>query len=324
MPQNFSDLFFNDEFVGRHLGSEDADRAEMLNFLGFSSLDAFVADVVPESVRLQSALDLPEPMTETDALEKLRAHANQIQVKSSYIGMGYHPTKLPAVIQRNLLENPGWYTAYTPYQAEIAQGRLEALLNFQQMCIDLTGLPLAGASLLDEATAAAEAMAMARRLSKTKTNAFFVDSRLLPQTVDVIRTRATYFGFELVFGTPSDATGSYFGAIFAQNGSEGDVLDLTGPIARVKAEGAVVAVVSDILSLMLLKSPGSMGADIALGSTQRFGVPMGFGGPHAAYFAFTDAAKRSAPGRMIGVSIDAHGNQALRMALQTREQHIRR
>ena len=229
------------------------------------------------------------------------------------------------MIQRNVLENPGWYTAYTPYQAEIAQGRLEALLNFQQVCIDLSGLELAGASLLDEATAAAEAMAMAKRVGKSKSNQFFVDSRIYPQTLDVIKTRAKYFGWEIVVGDFDVAkNGDFFGAIFQYVGAQGDVVDLTDIISAVKAKGTQTIVAADVMSLVLLKSPGSMGADVALGNTQRFGVPMGFGGPHAAYFAFKDSAKRSAPGRIIGVSVDAQGKQALRMALQTREQHIRR
>jgi len=258
-------------------------------------------------------------------LAKLRGLADKIKVNKSYIGLGYYPTRLPAVIARNVLENPGWYTAYTPYQAEIAQGRLEALLNFQQVCIDLSGLELAGASLLDEATAAAEAMAMAKRVGKSKSNQFFVDSRIYPQTLDVIKTRAKYFGWEIVVGDFDVAkNGDFFGAIFQYVGAQGDVVDLTDIISAVKAKGTQTIVAADVMSLVLLKSPGSMGADVALGNTQRFGVPMGFGGPHAAYFAFKDSAKRSAPGRIIGVSVDAQGKQALRMALQTREQHIRR
>lgn len=264
-------------------------------------------------------------MSEHNALAKLRTMADKITVAKSYIGQGYSPARLPAVIQRNVLENPGWYTAYTPYQAEIAQGRLEALLNFQQVCIDLTGMDLAGASLLDEATAAAESMAMAQRCSKSKSNAFFVDSRTYPQTLDVIRTRAKYFGFDVVVGDFETAkNGDFFGAFFQYVGKDGDVADLTDIIKTVKDNGAYAIVASDIMSLVLLKSPAQMGADIALGSTQRFGIPMGFGGPHAAYFSFKDKDKRSAPGRIIGVSKDAQGGTALRMALQTREQHIRR
>ena len=322
---DFSELFYENAFVHRHLGKDANEQQALLQTVGFDDLDSFVDAVVPKAVRLNKDLDLPEAMSEHNALAKLRAMADNITVAKSYIGQGYSPTRLPAVIQRNVLENPGWYTAYTPYQAEIAQGRLEALLNFQQVCIDLTGMDLAGASLLDEATAAAEAMAMARRVSKSKSNAFFVDERTYPQTLDVIHTRAKYFGFEIVMGDFDVAkNGEFFGAFFQYVGKDGDVVDLTDVITAVKDNGAYAIVASDIMSLVLLKSPADMGADIALGSTQRFGIPMGFGGPHAAYFAFKDKDKRSAPGRIIGVSKDAQGNTALRMALQTREQHIRR
>lgn len=322
---NFSELFYENAFVHRHLGKDTNEQQALLQTVGFDDLDSFIDAVVPKAVRLNKDLDLPEAMSEHNALAKLRTMADNITVAKSYIGQGYSPTRLPAVIQRNVLENPGWYTAYTPYQAEIAQGRLEALLNFQQVCIDLTGMDLAGASLLDEATAAAEAMAMARRVSKSKSNAFFVDERTYPQTLDVIHTRAKYFGFEIVIGDFDVAkNGEFFGAFFQYVGKDGDVVDLTDVITAVKDNGAYAIVASDIMSLVLLKSPADMGADIALGSTQRFGIPMGFGGPHAAYFAFKDKDKRSAPGRIIGVSKDAQGNTALRMALQTREQHIRR
>lgn len=322
---NFSELFYENAFVHRHLGKDANEQQALLQTVGFDDLDSFVDAVVPKAVRLNKDLDLPKATTEHEALAKLRTMADNITVAKSYIGQGYSPTRLPAVIQRNVLENPGWYTAYTPYQAEIAQGRLEALLNFQQVCVDLTGMDLAGASLLDEATAAAEAMAMARRVSKSKSNAFFVDERTYPQTLDVIHTRAKYFGFEIVMGDFDVAkNGEFFGAFFQYVGKDGDVVDLTDVITAVKDNGAYAIVASDIMSLVLLKSPADMGADIALGSTQRFGIPMGFGGPHAAYFAFKDKDKRSAPGRIIGVSKDAQGNTALRMALQTREQHIRR
>ena len=321
----FQGLFNEAEFVYRHLGSNEAKQADLLNVIGYQDMASFINDTVPEPVRLHKELDLPVAMSEHAALAKLRTMADDITVNKSYIGQGYSPVRMPAVIQRNVLENPGWYTAYTPYQAEIAQGRLEALLNFQQVCIDLTGLEMAGASLLDEATAAAEAMAMSKRVSKSKSNQFFVDERIYPQTLDVINTRAKYFGWEVVVGDFELAkSGDYFGAIFQYVGVEGDVKDLTDVIAAVKKNKTYVSVVSDIMSLVLLKSPADMGADVALGSTQRFGIPMGFGGPHAAYFAFSDKAKRSAPGRIIGVSKDSQGNTALRMALQTREQHIRR
>ena len=323
--QSFADLFQSSEFIHRHVGISQDEKEAMLKAVGADSMASFIEQTVPASVRLSKELDLPLSMTEHDALAKLRGLADKIKVNKSYIGLGYYPTRLPAVIARNVLENPGWYTAYTPYQAEIAQGRLEALLNFQQVCIDLSGLELAGASLLDEATAAAEAMAMAKRVGKSKSNQFFVDSRIYPQTLDVIKTRAKYFGWEIVVGDFDVAkNGDFFGAIFQYVGAQGDVVDLTDIISAVKAKGTQTIVAADVMSLVLLKSPGNMGADVALGNTQRFGVPMGFGGPHAAYFAFKDSAKRSAPGRIIGVSVDAQGKQALRMALQTREQHIRR
>ena len=321
----FASLFNEAEFIYRHLGSDTSEQAELLKAIGYDDMDSFIDDTVPAPVRMNKDLDLPAAMSEHAALAKLRAMADDIKVNKSYIGQGYSPVRMPAVIQRNVLENPGWYTAYTPYQAEIAQGRLEALLNFQQVCIDLTGLELAGASLLDEATAAAEAMAMAKRVSKSKSNQFFVDDRVYPQTLDVIKTRAQYFGWDVVVGDFETAkTGDFFGALFQYVGRAGDVVDLTDVISAVKEKKTYAIVASDIMSLVLLKSPADMGADVALGSTQRFGIPMGFGGPHAAYFAFSEKAKRSAPGRIIGVSKDAQGNTALRMALQTREQHIRR
>ena len=321
----FKGLFNESEFVYRHLGSNETKQADLLSAIGYQDMASFINDTVPEPVRLHKDLDLPLAMSEHAALAKLRKMADNVTVNKSYIGQGYSPVRMPAVIQRNVLENPGWYTAYTPYQAEIAQGRLEALLNFQQVCIDLTGLEMAGASLLDEATAAAEAMAMSKRMSKSKSTQFFVDERIYPQTLDVIQTRAKYFGWDVVVGDFKLAkSGDYFGAIFQYVGKEGDVQDLTDVISAIKEKRTYVSVVSDIMSLVLLKSPADMGADVALGSTQRFGIPMGYGGPHAAYFAFSDKAKRSAPGRIIGVSKDAQGNTALRMALQTREQHIRR
>ncbi|MBV8048804.1 MAG: aminomethyl-transferring glycine dehydrogenase [Paludibacterium sp.] len=320
-----SQLFNRDEFVARHIGPSEADRQAMLAAIGASSLDALIDQTVPSAIRYPARLPLPDARPEAEALAALKQLARQNVIKQSYIGLGYHPTLTPAVILRNVLENPGWYTAYTPYQAEIAQGRLEALLNFQQMVTDLTGMEMANASLLDEATAAAEAMAMARRVSKSPSSRFFVDRRVLPQTLDVLKTRAAYFGFELCLGHPEEAgQGDYFGALFQYPGEAGDVFDLSAPIAAARAHGAVTIVAADIMALVVMKSPGELGADIALGSTQRFGVPMGFGGPHAAYFAFKDEMKRAAPGRIIGVSVDAKGKPALRMALQTREQHIRR
>lgn len=325
MQENLNNLFNHDEFIARHIGVNQAEQQALLQAVGANNMQDFINQTVPESVRMPQPLNLPESIPEHEALAKLRGLADKITVNKSYIGLGYYPTRLPTVIQRNVLENPGWYTAYTPYQAEIAQGRLEALLNFQQVCIDLSGLEMAGASLLDEATAAAEAMAMAKRVSKNKSNQFFVDNRIYPQTLDVIQTRAKYFGWDIVVGDFDVAkNGNFFGAIFQYVGKDGDVVDLTEVIASVQANSTQAIVIADIMSLVLLKSPAEMGADIALGSTQRFGIPMGFGGPHAAYFAFKEETKRSAPGRIIGVSVDAQGKPALRMALQTREQHIRR
>ena len=325
MQQPLSALEQQDEFIARHVGSGATDRDAMLAAIGVPSLDALIEQTVPAAIRLPQDLPLPEPRREHEALSQLRAMARKNVVRHSLIGQGYHDTLMPAVIRRNVLENPGWYTGYTPYQAEVAQGRLEALLNYQQMVMDLTGLDLANASLLDEATAAAEAMTMARRLSKSASNRFFVDQACFPQTMDVIKTRAGFFGYELIFGPAEEAaTVDVFGALLQYPDDRGEVRDLSPIIAALQAKGAIAAVAADLLALVLLKSPGAMGADIALGSAQRFGIPLGFGGPHAAYFACRDAHKRSVPGRIIGVSVDARGNRALRMALQTREQHIRR
>ncbi len=314
-----------DAFIGRHIGPNANEIATMLAAVGAPDLDALIDQTVPPSIRLAAPLPLAGPKPEHEALADLRAIAAKNVVKKSLIGMGYYGTLTPAVILRNVLENPGWYTAYTPYQAEISQGRLEALLNFQQTIIDLTGLELANASLLDEATAAAEAMTMARRVSKSKSNVFYVDEASFPQTVDVVRTRAGFFGFELKFGPATDA-GAHdcFGALLQYPNARGEIVDLSDTVAALKAKGAVVAVASDLMALVLLKSPGAIGADIALGSAQRFGVPMGFGGPHAAFFATREANVRAMPGRIIGVSKDTRGKTALRMTLQTREQHIRR
>jgi len=314
-----------DDFIRRHLGPCANEMPAMLAAIDVDSLDTLIGQTVPADIRLPAPLALGEPTPEHVALARLKAIASKNVLKKSLIGMGYYDTITPKVILRNVFENPGWYTAYTPYQAEISQGRLEALLNFQQMVIDLTGLELANASLLDEATAAAEAMAMARRVSKVKGQAFFVDEGVFPQTLDVVRTRAEYFGFELIVGPASDAAHhEVFGALLQYPDQCGLVADISAPIAALKAKGAVVAVASDLLALVLLKSPGELGADIALGSAQRFGVALGFGGPHAAFFATREAHVRAMPGRIIGVSKDARGKTALRMSLQTREQHIRR
>ena len=327
MPLNLplSALEQHDEFIGRHIGPCATELADMLAAIGAASLDDLIDQTVPAAIRPPADLPLPAPRREHQALADLKAIAGRNVVNKSCIGMGYYDTLTPTVVLRNVMENPGWYTAYTPYQAEIAQGRLEALMNFQQMAVDLTGLEIANASLLDEATAAAEAMAMARRVSRSKSNRFLVDAACFPQTIDVVRTRAAYFGFELVVAAvDSRKDQDFFGALLQYPDDSGEVRDLTEVIAGLKARGATVAVASDLMALVLLKSPGAMGADIALGSSQRFGVPMGFGGPHAAFFATRAAFVRSMPGRIIGISKDARGKTAYRMTLQTREQHIRR
>ena len=324
-PPSLATLEQQDEFLDRHLDRDPEHLAAMLSAIGCRSLDTLIDETVPAAIRLSAPLALPSGQREHEALARLKGLAGRNVLRKSLIGMGYNDTLLPHVILRNVLENPGWYTAYTPYQAEIAQGRLEALLNFQQMIVDLTGLPLANASLLDEATAAAEAMAMARRISRAATDCFFVDEDCFPQTIDVLRTRAALFGFELVFGKAEEAARhDVFGALLQYPNDRGECQDLTPVIAALHDRQAVAAVATDPMALVLLRSPGSMGADIALGSSQRFGVPLGFGGPHAAFFACRDEHKRQVPGRIIGVSIDARGQPALRMSLQTREQHIRR
>ena len=315
------------EFKMRHIGPRDEHAKSMLERVGASSLEDLVHTTLPPSILNDEPLDLPRSRNETETIERLREMADMNQVQHSMIGMGYHETKLPAVIQRNVLENPGWYTAYTPYQAEISQGRLEALLNFQQMIIDLTGMPIANASLLDEATAAAEAMTMLQRMNrKSKSPRFLVDAGALPQTIDVVKNRARYFGIETLVADPAEtiAEGEYFGILLQYPGVDGEVTDYTGLIAEAHERGALVVVAADLMSLVLLKPPGEMDADAVIGSAQRFGVPMGYGGPHAGYFATREAYKRSIPGRIIGVSQDSKDRPAMRMALQTREQHIRR
>ncbi|MFC6439040.1 aminomethyl-transferring glycine dehydrogenase [Bowmanella sp. JS7-9] len=321
-----SQLEQQQDFVRRHIGPGQAEQAEMLATIGATSLDDLIEQTVPAAIRLPQDMNLPAGTTEAQALAELKAIAGKNKIYRSFIGMGYSDVHVPNVILRNVLENPGWYTAYTPYQPEIAQGRLQALLNFQQATLDLTGMDLASASLLDEGTAAAEAMALGKRVSKNrKANAFFVADDVHPQTYDVVRTRAEMFGFEIIVGKAEDAAShDIFGALLQYPGTTGEIRDLTDIIAAVQANKGIVAVAADIMSLVLLKSPGEMGADVVLGSAQRFGVPMGYGGPHAAFFATRDDYKRSLPGRIIGVSQDTRGRPALRMALQTREQHIRR
>jgi glycine dehydrogenase len=317
-----------DLFVDRHNGPDEAAIAQMLRTIGVDSVEQLIDETVPAAIRLQRPLNLPAALTERAFLAKFKQIAGQNKVYKNYIGLGYHDTALPAVIQRNILENPGWYTAYTPYQAEIAQGRLEALINYQTVVMDLTGMEIANASLLDEGTAAAEALHMFHSQTKKKNaNKFFVSEQVLPQTIDVLRTRATPLGIELVVGdhrTIDIATEGLFGAILQYPGADGEVFDYTDFISQAHQSGLFVVVAADLLSLTLLTSPGEMGADACVGNSQRFGVPMGYGGPHAGFFATKDAFKRIIPGRIIGQSVDAAGNKAYRMALQTREQHIRR
>ncbi|MGB8921666.1 MAG: aminomethyl-transferring glycine dehydrogenase [Pseudomonas sp.] len=322
---SLSQLRDPEAFLRRHLGPDAAEQQAMLDSLGLGSRVELIEQTVPPGIRLNRALDLPPALDEQAALAKLRGYAEQNQVWTSLIGMGYHGTLTPTVILRNVLENPGWYTAYTPYQPEIAQGRLEALLNFQQLTIDLTGLELANASLLDEATAAAEAMALAKRVAKSRSNLFFVDENCHPQTISVVQTRAEGFGFELIIDAVDNLKQhQVFGALLQYPDTHGEIRDLRPVIDQLHAQQALACVAADLLSLLLLTPPGELGADVVFGSSQRFGVPMGYGGPHAAFFASRDEYKRAIPGRIIGVSKDARGNVALRMALQTREQHIRR
>ncbi|ADE13086.1 aminomethyl-transferring glycine dehydrogenase [Sideroxydans lithotrophicus] len=321
----------SDQFVNRHNGPSAQDVQAMLKKIDAPSLDALIDQTVPAAIRLRKPLNLPDGMSEHAFLQHLRGIAAKNKLYKSYIGLGYYDTVVPPAIQRNVLENPGWYTAYTPYQAEIAQGRLEALLNFQTMIMDLTGMEIANASLLDEATAAAEAMHMLHGLRSREDaaagkNSFFVSNECFPQTIELLKTRAKPLGIELVIGDFKSVTlnDKLYGALLQYPTADGTVHDYADFVKRAKTHGMTIAVAADILSLVLLTPPGEWGADVVLGSTQRFGVPMGYGGPHAAYFACRDAHKRSMPGRIIGVSVDADGNPALRMALQTREQHIRR
>ncbi|PZQ81655.1 MAG: glycine dehydrogenase (aminomethyl-transferring), partial [Flavobacterium johnsoniae] len=320
-----------DAFALRHIGPRENDLQHMLKTIGVESIDRLIYETLPDDIRLKAPLNLEPAMTEYEYLNHIQKLGNKNKVFKSYIGLGYHPAIVPAVIQRNIFENPGWYTAYTPYQAEIAQGRLEALLNFQTTVIELTGMEIANASLLDEGTAAAEAMALlfdvrTRDQKKNNANKFFVSEEILPQTLSVLETRSTPIGVELVVGNHEEFTfgNDFFGAILQYPGKYGQVYDYAAFIAQAKSNEIKVAVAADIMSLVKLTSPGEMGADVVVGTTQRFGIPMGYGGPHAAYFATKEEYKRSMPGRIIGVTIDTNGNRALRMALQTREQHIKR
>jgi len=325
MPFTPTDYLPYDFANRRHIGPSPAEMEEMLKVVGVPSLDALIDQAVPRNLRQQTPLDFGKAKSEREVLFHMRQVAAKNKVLHSLIGQGYYGTVTPPVIQRNILENPAWYTAYTPYQPEISQGRLEALLNYQTMVADLTGLEIANASLLDEATAAAEAMTMAQRVSKSKAKAFFVDEDCHPQNIAVMRTRAEPLGIEIITGHREDFDATkVFGAIFQYPGTFGLVHDFTDAIAELHANNAIAIMIADPLALTLLKSPGEMGADIAVGCTQRFGVPEGFGGPHAAYMACHDDYKRAMPGRLVGVSIDSHGNKAYRLSLQTREQHIRR
>lgn len=316
-------------FASRHLGPRDKDVTTMLGKIGASSLDELISQTIPSNIRLKKPLNLPDGLSEHEYLKELKRTASGNKIFRSYIGLGYYNCIIPPVIQRNVLENPGWYTAYTPYQAEIAQGRLEALLNFQTMVIDLTGLPIANASLLDEATAAAEAMILfynARPKSKSSAKTFFVSEKCFLQTIDVVKTRAIPLGIEVMVGNHSEprTPDSVFGALIQYPDINGNIADYKDFVSKMHAANVFVAVATDLMALTLLTPPGEWGADVALGNSQRFGVPMGYGGPHAAFFATKEDFKRSLPGRIIGVSVDSSGNPALRMALQTREQHIRR
>lgn len=325
--ETLDSLSCSQEFIRRHIGPNRQQTSDMLATLGVDSVAELIEKTVPAAIRSELTQALQAPVAEHEALAELKALAAENQLFKTYIGLGYHDTRVPNVILRNVLENPGWYTAYTPYQPEIAQGRLEGLLNFQQMITELTGMELANASMLDEATAAAEAMAMAKRVArKNKSNTFFVDRNCFPQTLAVVRTRADNFGFDIVVGDPQTdlQTCDCFGALLQYPGADGQIPDLQPLITQIHEKDALAIVAADIMSLVMLKSPGELGADVVVGSNQRFGIPMGFGGPHAAFFAFREKHKRSTPGRIIGVSVDSRGKQALRMAMQTREQHIRR
>ena len=316
-----------DKFVNRHLGPREEDITEMLKAIGVESVEKLIQETIPQSIRLTEKLEIDPPISEYKFIEHLKDLANRNKVYKSYIGLGYHQTHTPAVIQRSILENPGWYTQYTPYQAEIAQGRLEALINFQTAVIDLTELPIANASLLDEGTAAAEAMAMLHSVSKNKNaNVFFVSEECFSQTIDVLKTRSKPLGIELLIGDHKtvELNDKIFGVFVQYPSCDGEIYDYKEFFSKADKLGILKVVAADLLSLTLLTPPGEFGADVAVGNSQRFGIPMGFGGPHAAYFATKDEYKRNIPGRIIGASVDSHGNLAYRMALQTREQHIRR
>jgi glycine dehydrogenase len=322
--RTLADLQNAAEFIARHVGPSTEDQQQMLSALGCGNLQELTEQVVPEAIAMTEDLAIVDGCTEAQALAELREIASHNKVFKSFIGQGYYGTITPNVIQRNILENPAWYTAYTPYQPEISQGRLEALINFQTMISDLTGMEMSNSSMLDEGTAAAEAMALCQRMSKSKSSRFFVDSDCLPQTIEVIKTRAEPMGIGVEVADPADFDGEAFGILLQYPGASGEVRDYRDIIGKVQAQKGLAVMAADILSLVLLESPGSLGADVAIGTTQRFGVPLGFGGPHAGYMATREAYKRNLPGRLVGLSQDANGNPAYRLALQTREQHIRR
>ncbi|MDB3873228.1 aminomethyl-transferring glycine dehydrogenase [Pelagibacteraceae bacterium] len=317
----------NREFIRRHIGPSVEEQKQMLSYLGFNSLDEFIKKIVPEKIIENNPLDIDEPVSEHEALNQLKQIAGQNKIFKSFIGMGYYGTYTPNVILRNVLENPGWYTAYTPYQPEVAQGRLEMLLNFQQMVMDLTGMDIANASLLDEATAAAEAVALCQRVDKNKLNKIFISKNCNPQTIDVVKTRAEPFNLEVIIGNDEDilsVEGDILCALYQYPNTYGEINGVENFIKNTQSKNGKAILISDLLALTVLKPPGEMGADIVVGNSQRFGIPIGYGGPHAAFFATKDEFKRAMPGRLIGVSKDRNDDQALRMALQTREQHIRR
>ena len=327
--RSLSDLENSAEFMARHIGISELDEAHMLGIVGARSRRKLIDDIVPRSIARSTAMAIPEAVTEAAALAQLKAIASKNQVLKSFIGQGYYGTHTPGVILRNILENPAWYTAYTPYQAEISQGRLEALINFQTMVCDLTGMPIANASMLDEATAAAEAMTLAKRSVKSKSNVFVVAGDCHPQTIEVIQTRAQPLGITLLLANSADEwhaalQGDYFAVLAQYPSSSGRIDDLRADVAMAHSKQAAFIAAADLLALTLLSPPGEWGADIVVGTTQRFGMPLCAGGPHAAYLACRDEFKRSMPGRLVGVSVDVHGNPTYRLALQTREQHIRR
>ena len=315
------------DFITRHIGTSEKDQKKMLKIVGYKSLDELIKNTVPEKILFKDQLQIGEPNSEYEALRKLKAISKKNQIYSNFIGMGYYGTYTPNVIIRNILENPGWYTSYTPYQAEVAQGRLEMLLNFQQMIIDFTGMDIANASLLDEGTAAAEAMGLCNRLDKKNSNLVFVSNNCHPQTIDVIQTRAEPMGLKVFVSDENELdkiSDNLLCGIIQYPGTLGDIKDPSESISKIHKKNGKVILACDLLALAQLKTPAELGADIAIGSSQRFGIPMGYGGPHAAFFATKDEYKRSMPGRIIGVSVDRLGNKAYRLSLQTREQHIRR